>query len=62
MDLDVAKNILRLHRKGGAVCRYDDSGESESTVLSWIALPKQQEFYFLEGLPCEQKYERYMLK
>lgn len=62
INLDVIKKVLHSHRKGGSVCRHPEMGESESTVLSWIALPKKQEFYFLEGFPCKHEYERYVLK
>ena len=59
-DIDAIRKVLSSHRQGGSVCRHEDTGVS--TVLSWIALPKQQEFYFLEGLPCENEYKLYTLK
>jgi isopenicillin-N N-acyltransferase-like protein len=63
-DADVAledmKAILRSHREAGPVCLHEDGGIS--TVLSWIALPRSQEFYFCEGPPCQGQYRLYKLK
>ena len=58
--LDVVRNILRTHSDKGSVCQHNEMGYS--TVLSWTALPSLQEFYLLEGSPCENDYILYRLK
>ena len=60
LSLDDMKGLLRSHGEVGPVCLHDRGGNS--TVLSWIALPRSQEFYFCNGPPCENQYQLYKLR
>ncbi|MEX2306823.1 MAG: C45 family autoproteolytic acyltransferase/hydrolase [Pirellulales bacterium] len=60
LTLDDMKALLRSHREEGPVCLHERGGIS--TVLSWIALPRSQEYYFCDGPPCQGEYQLYKLK